>query len=48
MHVIWDDQTRKLVEEVRSFVKDEVPADLLRRTGDGACPGPPRWPRWRK
>lgn len=31
MHVLWDDKTRALVEEVRSFVKDEVPADLLRR-----------------
>jgi alkylation response protein AidB-like acyl-CoA dehydrogenase len=31
MHVLWDDTTRALVEEVRSFVKNEVPADLLRR-----------------
>ncbi len=31
MHVLWDDRTRALVEEVRSFVKNEVPADLLRR-----------------
>jgi hypothetical protein len=31
MHVLWDERTRALVEEVRSFVKNEVPADLLRR-----------------
>jgi alkylation response protein AidB-like acyl-CoA dehydrogenase len=31
MHVLWDDTTRALVKEVRSFVKNEVPADLLRR-----------------
>jgi alkylation response protein AidB-like acyl-CoA dehydrogenase len=31
MPVLWDDTTRALVKEVRSFVKNEVPADLLRR-----------------
>jgi len=31
VNVLWDDTTRKLVEEVRDFVKNEVPADLLRK-----------------
>lgn len=31
MHVLWDEITRSLVEEVRDFVKNEVPADLVRR-----------------
>jgi len=31
MHLLWDDRTRALVEEVRDFVKNDVPADLVRR-----------------
>lgn len=31
MHFLWDDVTRSLVEETREFVKQDVPADLLRR-----------------
>lgn len=31
MHVLWDATTRKLVDEVRAFVRDEVPADLIQR-----------------
>jgi len=31
MQVLWDDKTTKLVEEVRDFVKNDVPSDLLRR-----------------
>jgi hypothetical protein len=31
MHVLWDQTTRELVEETRRFVREEVPAELLRR-----------------
>jgi len=31
MDVLFDERTRALVEEVRRFVRDEVPAELLRR-----------------
>jgi alkylation response protein AidB-like acyl-CoA dehydrogenase len=31
MQVLWDETTRSLVEETREFVKQDVPADLLRR-----------------
>ncbi|NMB73490.1 MAG: acyl-CoA/acyl-ACP dehydrogenase [Myxococcales bacterium] len=31
MDVLFDERTRALVEEVRRFVKDEVPAELVRR-----------------
>jgi acyl-CoA dehydrogenase len=31
MHVLWDEKTRALVEEVRDFVKNDVPSDLLRK-----------------
>jgi len=40
MDVLWDDTTKALVEEVRAFVRDEVPArifethEVFRR-----CPG---------
>ncbi len=30
MHSLWDDQTRKLAEETRAFVKEAVTSDLLR------------------
>ncbi|MBW1809298.1 MAG: acyl-CoA/acyl-ACP dehydrogenase [Deltaproteobacteria bacterium] len=31
MNILWDEPTRALVEETRDFVKNDVPADLLRR-----------------
>jgi acyl-CoA dehydrogenase len=31
VNILWDDTTRRLVDEVRDFVKNEVPAELLRK-----------------
>jgi acyl-CoA dehydrogenase len=31
MQVLWDETTRKLVEETRRFVREDVPAELLRQ-----------------
>lgn len=31
MHVLWDEPTKQLIAETRAFVKEDVPAELLRQ-----------------